>query len=63
MRCKAIQMEHGPYITERIQKAVYIYCAMSMRDHHSHELRLDRDSISYPRWDGISQISEEKIHW
>jgi hypothetical protein len=24
LRCQAIQMEHGPYITERIQKAVYI---------------------------------------
>jgi membrane protein YdbS with pleckstrin-like domain len=24
LRCQAIQTEHGPYITERTQKAVYI---------------------------------------
>jgi hypothetical protein len=24
LRCQAIQMEHGPYIAERNQKAVYI---------------------------------------
>jgi hypothetical protein len=31
LRCQAIQMEHGPYIAERAQKAVYVYCEMSVK--------------------------------
>jgi hypothetical protein len=32
LRCQAIQTEHGPYIAERTQKAVYVYCDVSMVD-------------------------------
>jgi hypothetical protein len=39
LRCQAIQTEHGPYIAERIQKAVYIViCLWTTLDFSSPKL-------------------------